>query len=133
MKRSRLISGWPDDNLDALPVTEVFVRNALHVIEGDFLDLFLPDLIVVIAQTEEFVGGAETTECPGGLIADRLGSQEFGLGPVKLDLCKTVGGELPDLVFELALGKIYLLRIGAEIEDEEIGRASCRERVCQYV
>ena len=119
MKRLCSFGGrWADDDFDTFPVAEVFLSHPLDLIKGDLSDLFLADLVVVIAETQQLVGGAKSSESGMGLVVDGLAPQEFCLGTIKFLRGQPFGGKLGDLVIELALGQIDFLGIGSEIKDE---------------
>ena len=84
MKRLCSFGGrWADDDFDAFPVAEVFLSHPLDLIKGDLLDLFLADLVVVIAKPQQFIGGAKASKGGMGLVVDGLAPQELCLGAIK--------------------------------------------------
>jgi hypothetical protein len=72
MKGGGIFDGRSDDDLDALAITEVFLRNLFDVIKRDTLNFVCPALVVVIAESQEFIGRAKPTKRCAGLIPNRL-------------------------------------------------------------
>src|SRR3546814_18902693 len=77
---------------------------------------------------------AETVERPGQEVEEGLAA-DFDA----LDLAAPAVGRLRDDIFDavdrlrIAVGEDEALHLAVEAREIEIGRASCRESVCQYV